>query len=159
MSAPASNEANSKAGQPGHGVSLSDASPLSRAALVAEARVARLKAYAPYSKFQVGAALETKDGRVFHGCNVENASYGLSNCAERTAFFAAIAAGCHAGDFARLAIVGQTEGPISPCGACRQVIIELGGPGLPVILANLGDAVEETTAARLLPGAFVPTDL
>lgn len=127
--------------------------------LIAEARVARENAYVPYSKFKVGAALETKDGRVFRGCNVENASYGLCNCAERTAFFVAIAAGCKKGDFARLAVIGDTDGPIAPCGACRQVIIELGGPGLEVIQANLAGAVSVTTAAALLPGAFTDADL
>lgn len=122
--------------------------------LIHQARLARDKAYAPYSRFKVGAALLTRDGRVFHGCNVENASYGLSNCAERTAFFAAIAAGCKPGDFQSLAVIGDTPEPISPCGACRQVILELGGTGLPVILANLKGAAAETTAAALLPGAF-----
>jgi cytidine deaminase len=130
-----------------------------RERLIAEAREAREAAYVPYSKFKVGAALETKDGRIFRGCNVENASYGLCNCAERTAFFVAIAAGCKKGDFARLAIIGKTEGPISPCGACRQVIIELGGVELEVIQANLDGAVEITTAATLLPGAFTDADL
>lgn len=127
--------------------------------LIEEARSARLKAYTPYSHFQVGAALETRDGKVFHGCNVENASFGLCNCAERTAFFSAIAAGYKPGDFARLAIVGETDGPISPCGACRQVIVELGGPDLEVIQANLGDALSVTTAAKLLPGAFSASDM
>lgn len=127
--------------------------------LINEARLARTKARAVYSNFQVGAALETRDGRVFHGCNIENASYGLTNCAERTAFFSAIAQGVQAGDFVRLAVVGDTEGPISPCGACRQVIIELGGPALEVILANMGEAVEYTTASRLLPGAFGAGDM
>ena len=98
--------------------------------LLERAGVAREKAYAPYSKFKVGAALLTRDGRVFDGCNVENASYGLCNCAERTAFFSAIAAGYQRDQFAALAVIGDTEGPIAPCGACRQVIIELGGPEL-----------------------------
>ncbi len=84
---------------------------------------ARGRAYAPYSKFQVGAALECRDGRVFRGCNIENASYGLCNCAERTAFFSAIAHGYKPGDFTALAVIGQTDGPIAPCGACRQVIL------------------------------------
>jgi cytidine deaminase len=132
---------------------------MTRDELIAIARQARDRAYAPYSKFLVGAALETRDGRVFPGCNVENASFGLTNCAERTAFHSAIAAGCVPGDFARIAIVGQTEGPISPCGACRQVLMELGGPGLEVILANLSGQVEATTAARLLPGAFSASDI
>jgi len=129
------------------------------ATLIDEARAAREQAYAPYSKFQVGAALETKDGRIFRGCNVENAAYGLCNCAERTAFFSAIAAGYKPGDFAALAVIGQTEGPIAPCGACRQVILELGGNALPVVLTNLKGEVFETTAAAQLPNAFGGADL
>jgi cytidine deaminase len=127
--------------------------------LIAEARTARELAYTPYSNFKVGAALATKDGRVFRGCNVENASYGLCNCAERTAFFSAIAQGCKPGDFAALAVIGDTDGPIAPCGACRQVILELGGNELPVVLANLQGARFETTAAAQLPNAFGGRDL
>lgn len=127
--------------------------------LVEEAKAARLNAYTPYSHFLVGAALEARDGKVYRGCNIENASYGLTNCAERTAFFGALAQGRKPGDFVRLAIVGATDGPISPCGACRQVIIELGGPNLEVILANLNGKIEITTAAKLLPGAFTEADL
>ena len=127
--------------------------------LIAEARAARELAYAPYSRFKVGAALATKDGRVFRGCNVENASYGLCNCAERTAFFSAIAHGYTPGDFAALAVIGDTAGPIAPCGACRQVVLELGGGDLPVVLANLNGAVMETTAAAQLPNAFGGRDL
>lgn len=127
--------------------------------LIQEARAARLKAYVPYSQFRVGAALATRDGKIYHGCNVENASYGLTNCAERTAIFSAIADGQKPGDFVALAVVGATAGPIAPCGACRQVILELGGAGLQVILANMDDAVELTTPERLLPGAFSGADL
>ena len=127
--------------------------------LIAEARAARELAYAPYSRFKVGAALATKDGRVFRGCNVENASYGLCNCAERTAFFSAIAHGYTPGDFAALAVIGDTAGPIAPCGACRQVVLELGGGDLPVVLANLNGDVMETTAAAQLPNAFGGRDL
>jgi cytidine deaminase len=127
--------------------------------LIAEARAARELAYVPYSRFKVGAALETKDGRVFRGCNVENASYGLCNCAERTAFFSAIAHGYVPGDFTALAVIGDTDGPIAPCGACRQVILELGGNDLPVVLANLTGDVLETTAAAQLPNAFGGRDL
>jgi cytidine deaminase len=122
--------------------------------LIDEARKARELAYAPYSRFLVGAALETNDGKIFHGCNVENASYGLCNCAERTAFFSAVAAGYRPGQFKRLAVIGQTDGPIAPCGACRQVMIELGSPKLEVVLSNLDGKVEVTSAAALLPGAF-----
>lgn len=127
--------------------------------LIAEARTARQNAYVPYSTFKVGAALVTRDGTIYHGCNVENASYGLTNCAERTAFFSAIADGRKPGDFVQLAIVGETEGPISPCGACRQVILELGGADLQVIRANMGDALEITSPEQLLPGAFSSRDL
>jgi cytidine deaminase len=122
--------------------------------LLERAKAARERAYAPYSTFRVGAALLAKDGRVFDGCNVENAAYGLCNCAERTAFFSAIAAGCARDGFAALAVVGDTEGPIAPCGACRQVIMELGGPGLPIRLGNLHGAIRDTTARELLPDAF-----
>lgn len=124
------------------------------AMLIEAAREARLHAYAPYSEFQVGAALLATDGRLFSGCNVENASYGLSSCAERTAFFSAIAAGYGPGDFSHLAVIGDTEEPIAPCGACRQVMLELGGAQLQVVLANLQGDRSETTAGDLLPGAF-----
>ena len=127
--------------------------------LIIEAKLARERAYAPYSKFKVGAAVLTKDGKVFHGCNVENASYGLCNCAERTAFFSAIAQGYQPGDFTKLAVVGETDSPIAPCGACRQVTLELGGNQLPVVLANLNGDTRETTAAELLPEAFGGWDL
>lgn len=123
-------------------------------ALLELARQAREQAYAPYSRFLVGAALETRNGHRFLGCNVENAAYGLCNCAERTALFAAIAAGCRPGDFVRLAVIGDTEGPISPCGACRQVMSELCHPGMPVLLGNLHGNVQETTVNALLPGSF-----
>ncbi|MGO4702100.1 cytidine deaminase [Dyella sp. 2RAB6] len=123
-------------------------------ALVELARSAREQAYAPYSRFLVGAALLTRDGRHFLGCNVENAAYGLCNCAERTALFTAIAAGCKPGDFVRLAVIGDTEGPISPCGACRQVMSELCDEAMPVLLANLHGKLQETTVKALLPGSF-----
>ena len=122
--------------------------------LLALARSAREQAYAPYSHFQVGAALLTRDGRRFGGCNVENAAYGLCNCAERTALFGAVAAGCRPGEFAALAVIADTDGPVSPCGACRQVMAELCGDGMPVLLGNLHGDVQETTVADLLPGAF-----
>ncbi|WP_266169302.1 cytidine deaminase [Dyella subtropica] len=122
--------------------------------LIALAREAREQAYAPYSRFRVGAALLTHDGRHFLGCNVENAAYGLCNCAERTALFAAVAAGYKPGDFTRLAVIGDTEGPISPCGACRQVMAELCDEAMPVLLANLQGVVQETTVDALLPGSF-----
>lgn len=122
--------------------------------LIALARQAREAAYAPYSGFRVGAAVHARDGRVFGGCNVENAAYGLCNCAERTALFSAIAAGVRAGELDRIAVIADTAGPISPCGACRQVMLELGGESMGVVLANLSGACTLTTAGALLPGGF-----
>jgi cytidine deaminase len=122
--------------------------------LIRAACEARGFAYAPYSRFQVGAAVLVKDGRIFGGCNVENASYGLCICAERAALFAAVAAGCRPGDFTHLAVVADTAAPVAPCGACRQVMHEMGGGSLIVIQSNLrGDSVQ-TTTALLMPGAF-----
>lgn len=114
-------------------------------------------AYVPYSKFPVGAALLSKAGDVFTGCNIENASYGLSICAERTAIFNAVSEGIQT--FDKLVITGNTEGPISPCGACRQVMSEFCSPDMPVILTNVNGDKKETTVAELLPGAFTPEDL
>lgn len=127
---------------------------MNQAQLVEEARRAREAAYAPYSRFAVGAALLTRDGRVYRGCNVENAAYGLCNCAERTALFSAIADGCRPGDFTHLAVIAECDGPVSPCGACRQVMAELGGPALTVILANTAGDQHSSSADALLPGAF-----
>jgi cytidine deaminase len=135
-----------------HMSAASDAEIVTR--LLAQARQAREHAYAPYSGFQVGAALLTRVGTVFHGCNVENASYGLCCCAERTAMFTAVAAGCTPGQITHLAVVADTQEPVSPCGACRQVMIELGGPDLVVIQGNLHGATAQGSAAQLLPGAF-----
>jgi cytidine deaminase len=125
--------------------------------LMEEAKLAREKAYVPYSEFPVGAALLTNDGQVFRGCNIENSSYGLTNCAERTAIFKAISDGITG--FKALAVTGDTEGPISPCGACRQVIAEFCKSDMPVYLTNLNGIVKETTVGELLPGAFSKEDL
>jgi cytidine deaminase len=127
--------------------------------LINEALTARHKAYAPYSNFLVGAALLCKDGTIFHGCNVENASYGLCNCAERTALYCAIAAGYKPRQFSSMAVAGNTDGPISPCGSCRQVMLELGGASMEVVLANLQGLNMVTTAGDLLPHAFSADDL
>lgn len=116
------------------------------------ARQARTKAYAPYSEFQVGAALECRDGRVFTGCNVENASYGLCNCAERTAIFKAVSEG--ATDFSRIAVIADTESPVHPCGACRQVMAELLDEQVEVVMSNLHGATDTRTVAELLPLPF-----
>lgn len=125
--------------------------------LMEEAKKARGFAYVPYSKFQVGAALLAKDGTVFHGCNIENASYGMTNCAERTALFKAYSEGVT--KFDTLVVVADTDGPVSPCGACRQVISELCEPDMEVILTNLKGDVQRTHVKELLPGAFSPNDL
>jgi cytidine deaminase len=129
------------------------------ASLLREAAEARANAYSPYSRFQVGAALLDDTGTVHRGCNVENAAFGPTNCAERTALFRAIADGRQPGTFRAIAVVGDTDGPISPCGVCRQVLLELCAPDMPVILGNLRGDVVETTVAALLPGAFSAADL
>ena len=120
-------------------------------ALVEAARRARERAVAPYSRFRVGAALETAAGVIVTGCNVENASYGLTVCAERVAMFKALSDG-HAA-FVRIAVVADTEAPTSPCGACRQVLAEV-APDLEVILANLQRVTARHRLAELLPHPF-----
>jgi cytidine deaminase len=125
--------------------------------LMEEAKKARDKAYVPYSKFGVGAALLTTDGKVYHGCNIENAAYSMCNCAERTALFKAYSEGDR--DYQMMAVVADTDRPCSPCGACRQVISELCPSDMKVILTNLKGDVKELTVAELLPGAFSPEDL
>jgi cytidine deaminase len=125
--------------------------------LIEESKKAREKAYVPYSNFQVGAALLTTDGKVYHGCNIENAAYSMCNCAERTALFKAYSEGDR--DFKMLAVVADTDRPCSPCGACRQVISELCPSDMKVILTNLKGDTLEITVAELLPGAFSPEDL
>lgn len=123
--------------------------------LIAAARKARQAAYCPYSRFPVGAALLTRSGHLFTGVNVENASYGLTICAERVAVGAAVTAGERA--FAALAVVVKGGG--SPCGACRQVLYEF-GPDLRILMADEhGTLVREETTAGLLPGAFGPESL
>ena len=111
---------------------------------------ARLKAYAPYSKFLVGAAVRAESGEIYTGCNIENASYGLTVCAERNALFKAVGAGER--KFTALCVVGDTEEPISPCGACRQVMAEFKVPF--IILANLNGKIVEYTLDELLPLSF-----
>lgn len=136
--------------------SLPDTSSLDE--LMALALTARERAYAPYSHFLVGAAVLTHDGRRFSGCNVENAAYGLCNCAERTALFSAIAAGCQRGDFAAMAVIAEGADPVRPCGACRQVMAELCHGGMPVFLGNLRGDSQSTSVSELLPGSFnLPT--
>lgn len=122
--------------------------------LLQAAADARKAAHAPYSNYHVGAALLTTTGRIFTGCNVENASYGLTNCAERTAIFSAVAAGEK--QFAAIAIVAGGPPAPYPCGACRQVIAEFCEPNLPVFIAPADDldAYDQTTLGALLPHTF-----
>lgn len=127
--------------------------------LIQHAKEAMKRAYVPYSNFQVGAALLDANGDIHYGCNVENAAYGPTNCAERTALFRAIADGHKAGSFQAIAVMGDTEAPISPCGVCRQVLVELCEPDMPVYLGNLKGDIAETTVSALLPGAFTTKDL
>lgn len=125
--------------------------------LMEQAVAIREKAYVPYSKFPVGAVLLTVDGKVYNGVNIENAAYSMTNCAERTAIFKAVSEGDK--NFAALAVAADTPGPVSPCGACRQVLAELCPPDMPVYLTNLKGDVQETTIQELLPGSFSTEDL
>ena len=123
---------------------------------------ARKNAYVPYSGYAVGAALETKDGHVFTGCNVENAAYGNTLCAERTALFKAVSEGVT--EFTDIAIVGSLDGKkntlvTGPCGVCRQALYEFCGPRLRVLMAKSEDDYIETTLGDLLPYGFGPANL
>lgn len=115
----------------------------------------RENAYSPYSHFAVGAALLCEDGILFEGCNIENASYGLTNCAERTAIFKAVSEG-HI-KFKALAVVADTEGPCAPCGACRQVMAEFKIPL--IIMGNLMGNIKIVTIEELLPFSFSECDV
>ena len=119
-------------------------------ALREAAEAARERAYAPYSGFRVGAALETAEGLIVTGCNIENASYGLTICAERSAVAAAVSAGHRA--FRRIALVSDAADPVAPCGACRQVLLEF-GPSM-VVESHAGDRTVTWTVAELLPAGF-----
>ncbi|MCY0894720.1 MAG: pyrimidine-nucleoside phosphorylase [Alicyclobacillaceae bacterium] len=126
------------------------------ASVIAAALAARDHAYVPYSNFPVGAALQLRDGRMVTGCNVENASFGLTNCAERSAIFRAISEYGVAGmDVVAVAVAADTEGPVSPCGACRQVLMEFCRADVPVFLTNVRGQIAETTVGALLPHAFL----
>ncbi len=127
--------------------------------LVNKAIEARKLAYTPYSHFKVGAAILCKDGEVFLGANIENSSYPLCMCAERNALYNAYLHGKTKDDFVALALAADTEGPCSPCGACRQVISELFPSKAPIYMANLKGTIQETNAKELLPFAFSGDDL
>jgi cytidine deaminase len=129
---------------------------INRDALIAAARAARDQAYAPYSKFHVGAAVLTADGTIIPGCNIENAAYPSTMCAERVALHNAYAHGAR--EILALAVIADTPGPVSPCGGCRQVMSEL-CPGAIIFLANTAGAWVQTSLPALLPGAFDPNDL
>ena len=132
---------------------------ISKEELVAIAIEAREKSYSPYSNFAVGAALACRDGSVYIGANIENSSYPLCMCAESNALYNAMMDGKGSDDFIALAVVADTEGPCSPCGACRQVIHELYPHDAPIYLANLNGAIMATNATELLPFAFDGHDL
>jgi cytidine deaminase len=125
--------------------------------LMESARTIKGKAYIPYSKFPVGAALLLKDGTVINGVNVENVSLGATNCAERTAIFTAVTKGYKKGDFQAIAVAGDTADFLPPCSICRQVLAEFCTPEMPVYLTNEKKEILELTLKDLLPYAF--TDL
>src|SRR5690625_860605 len=120
--------------------------------LIEKAKEVRLKAYAPYSNFLVGAAVLTNSDKIYVGCNIENSSYSLTCCAERVAIFQAISAG--ATNIKAMAVVGDADEPISPCGACRQVMSEFINLDTPIYLANISGVINELTINDLLPLAF-----
>lgn len=131
--------------------------------LLEEAKKARLQSYCPYSGFAVGAALQTKDGKVYHGCNIENAGYTPSNCGERTAFFKAVYDGYR--EFEKIAVVGAPKGqePVemtAPCGVCRQIMMEFCDPKtFKIIMPDGIDNIKVLTLEELLPYGFGPKDL
>jgi cytidine deaminase len=127
--------------------------PIDLQHLVRVASEYRLRAYAPHSKFQVGAAVVVADGSIYGGCNIENASFGATVCAERVAIFAAVAAGHQ--QIGAMAVIADTPEPVSPCGICRQVLAEFAQDDKIVIRqANLGESVRDSKLAELLPLAF-----
>lgn len=131
-------------------------------ALIRQAFAARKFAYTPYSHFQVGAALLARNGKVYTGCNIENAGYTPTNCAERTALFKAVSEGERT--FSAIAIVGSVQGTVNKlvtclCGVCRQALYEFGGPDLTVIMAKTEEDYIVTTLGELLPYGFGPANL
>lgn len=127
--------------------------------LYEEARKAFMNSYSPYSKFKVGAAIELNNGKIIFGTNIENASYGLSICAERSALFTAYSLGYRKNDIKKMLILGDTKQPISPCGACRQVMSELLDLDTEIILTNLNNDRLVYKVRELLPYHFNEGDL
>ena len=125
--------------------------------LITKAVEAKKYAYVPYSQFRVGAALLTEDGTIYTGCNIENVSFGATNCAERTAVFKAVSEGKRT--FQAIAITGDNGDYLPPCGICRQVLQEFAGDSLKIILANDTEDYKVTTLGELLPGAFSSKNL
>jgi cytidine deaminase len=120
--------------------------------LIERAKEARMLAHAPYSNFDVGAALLSSDGRVYTGCNIENSTYGLTMCAERVAIFKAVSEGVR--EFSKVAVVADFSNPTPPCGCCRQMIWEFSGETAEIILANLSGDVQKFQIKELFPEAF-----
>ena len=125
--------------------------------LAQESIAAKEFAYTPYSHFRVGAALLTKDGGIYRGCNIENAAYTPTNCAERTAFFKAVYEGER--EFAAIAINGDGDDYLYPCGVCRQVMAEFCAPDFKVFVSKKNGEYLEFTLAEIFPGAFTPAEL
>ena len=129
-----------------------------RKELVRQAFLAQQQAYAPYSEFLVGAALLTEDGKIYQGCNIENAAYSPGNCAERTAVFKAVSEGKK--DFLAIAVVGDREEPLTPCGVCRQVLTEfVDGSTFEVIMEDGAGGIKVMKLEELFPASFSPKDL
>lgn len=127
--------------------------------LMTYARDILKKSYSPYSKFPVGAAILMKDGSVITGVNVENVSFGATNCAERTAIFTAITQGYQKGDFVAIAVAGETEDFLPPCNICRQVMVEFFAPSTPVYLTNGAGDIQEYALKDIAPLAFTELDM
>lgn len=130
---------------------------MSKNQLIKQAIQVREKAYVPYSKFPVGAALLTKSGKIYTGCNIENAAYPVSCCAERVAIFKAIAEGETA--FSEMAVAADTKRPVPPCGSCRQVMSEFFDQTMNIHLTNLNHEIKTISMEALLPFSFQPADL
>jgi len=130
---------------------------MSKEQLITKASQIRNRAYVPYSKFPVGAALLTTSGKIYTGCNIENAAYPVACCAERVAIFKAISDG--ESDFSEMAVIADTDRPVSPCGSCRQVMSEFFERSMNIHLTNLKDQIKTITMEDLLPFSFQQDDL